>query len=88
MRVSTLIALSSMLVAFASAQQVLEGRMLHGDKGDSKSKTYTEVFNQAKDSHASPPTFEGGYQLGLILGFITTGAFMIFAVSTLIYDER
>ena len=87
MRVSSLIAFSSFLLAVASADQVLEGRLLHGNPGETKSNYYTEVFNQDQDSHATPPTFEGGYQLGLILGFATTAAFMIFAIITLIYDE-
>ena len=88
MRVSEILAVSSFLLAIASAQQVLEGRQLHGDPGESRSQFFTETFNQSPSGFAPRPTFEGGWQLGLILGFVTTGCFMLYGVIVLIWDER
>jgi len=85
---SALVLASAMLCAFASATEALEGRQLHvGNKGESRSNYYTKEFPEGAAYHGEVPTFEGNAQLGLILGFITTGFFMIFGVVVLIQDE-
>ena len=90
MRVSSsLIALCAVLFACAAAEEPLHGRMLADRvKADTRAKGwYTDTFNWSKTSYGPDETFEGGMQVGLIVGFISTGIFMIFAVSWLIYDE-
>lgn len=60
----------------------------NGDKGDSRSqKYYTDVFNMGPDSYGPEEEFEGMYLLGMIIGFIVTGFFMIFGVIVIVRDE-
>ena len=60
----------------------------NGNKGDSRSqKYYTEVFNMAPDSYGPEEEFEGMYLLGMIIGFIVTGFFMIFGFIVIVRDE-
>jgi len=98
MRVSTL-AMGAVLCAFASAKSALRGRSLDDtatfmgsvddfrDKDDTRSEAFTDTFNVSEDSHGPQEEFEGGYQLGLILGFIVTGVAMLFAVVVILNDE-
>ena len=84
---STLLLASALLVAFSSAEQVLGGRNLHQEKGESRSKYYTDVFSQGDSYNGGHEKFEGGYLAGVVCGFIVTGVFMIFAVINLVVDE-
>lgn len=60
----------------------------NGDKEDSRSiKYYTDVFNMGPDSYGPEEEFEGMYLIGMILGFVTTGLFMIFGFIKIISDE-
>lgn len=60
----------------------------NGNKADSRSKKYyTDVFNMASDSHGASDEFEGMYLVGLIIGFITTGFFVIFGAIVIVKDE-
>ena len=88
MRVSTLLAASSALALIASAEQVLQGRSLHNeDPDDSRSETFTIKIPHGPEFHGGEETFEGMYQVGVILGFIVTGLFMLFGAVTLCMDE-
>ena len=49
-------------------------------------KFWTQCFGKVANIH-DVATFEGSYQIGVILGFIVTGCAMIFAVSVIIADE-
>ena len=84
---STLLFASALLVAFGSAQQVLEGRQLHQDKGESRSKYYTNTFSQGDAYNGGHEEFIGGNLAAVVIGFVCTGIFMIFAVINLIVDE-
>ena len=84
---STLLFASALLVAFGSAQQVLEGRQLHQDKGESRSKYYTNTFSQGDKYNGGHEEFIGGNLAAVVIGFVCTGIFMIFAVINLIVDE-
>lgn len=60
----------------------------NGDKGDSRStKYYTEVFNMSPETYGPEEEFEGMYLIGMILGFVTTGLFMIFGFIAIVRDE-
>ena len=48
---------------------------------------YTQVFTYEANTRGAPETFEGSYQIGLIVGMITTWSFMIFGIITIIVDE-
>ena len=90
MRVSTsaLIAASALLCAYAAAEDVIVGRELHsGNKDDSRSNYYTKSFNVAEGTFGEPQSMTGSYQIGVILGFVTTAVFMIFGVTVIILDE-
>ena len=88
MRVSGLVAIASLFACYAHAEEVLRGRNLKdGNKEDSRSNYYTEKFNLREETHGPEDTFEDGYQIGVILGFIVTASFMIFGVITIIWDE-
>ena len=87
MRVSNLLCLGAVLAAMTSAE-VLKGRALHGEQSDTRSVNgYTKVFTYEPNTRGSPATFEGGYQIGLIVGMITTWSFLIFGIITIIADE-
>ena len=87
MRVSNLLFLGAALAAMTSAE-VLKGRALHGEESDTRSVNgYTRVFTYESNTRGAPETFEGGYQIGLVVGMITTWAFMIFGIITIITDE-
>ena len=89
MRVSALIALSTLLCTFASAEESLRGRSRHlRDKDNSRSQVYTDNWNLAPNTYGPDADFTGGLQIGLILGFIATGAFMVFASIVIILDEK
>ena len=91
MRVSTtsLLAMGAAICALAEAKSAIRGRALDvTDKADSRSKAFTDVFNTSPNSFGSPEAFEGGYQIGLILGMITIAFFMIFAVIVIVWDEK
>ena len=88
MRVSNLLFLGALLTVMSSASEVLRGRALHGKPEDTRSVNgYTNVFTYEKDTRGKPETYEGGYQIGLIVGFITTWSFMVFGIFTIIRDE-
>jgi|Transcript_43156 hypothetical protein len=87
MRVSALIAASSLLFAAAAASDVLKGRSLHQTQGESKSNLYTITFKEGPNTNGGPEEFEGGNLIGLIIGFVCTGIFMIFASIEIILDE-
>ncbi len=89
MRVSALLSLAAMLATISMAESPLNRRQLghEYDASESRSEYYTLEFNYDQDSHGKDETYEGYYQIGLILGFITTGCFMTFGVITLIWDE-
>ena len=89
MRVSALLAFAAFLATVAQADSALGRRALKHEynKDDSRSEYYTLEFNTDKDSYGPEETYEGWYQVGLIIGFITTGCFMTFGVITLIWDE-
>ena len=56
-------------------------------KGDSGTPDgYVLCFSSPTDTH-DVAEFKGGYQIGIITGFIVTGIAMIFAVYTIIDDE-
>ena len=86
---STILLASALLVAFASASDVMKGRQLHLEKSESKSKPYyTDYFTQGEGYHGAHEAFIDGNLVGVIIGFIATGIFMIFAVVNLIIDEK
>ena len=88
MRVSA-IAILAALCMVASAETALKGRALYDrKKEDSRSQVYTDTFNMSPNTWGPDATFDGGNQIGLILGFVITGCFMIFAWGTLIWDEK
>ena len=45
------------------------------------------MFTYEANTRGAPETFEGGYQIGLVVGMITTWAFMIFGIITILTDE-
>ena len=85
---STLIFASALLVAFGSAADVMRGRQLHDAKSESRSQYYTNVFSEGDKFNGGHEEFIGGNLAGVIIGFVATGIFMIFAVVNLIIDER
>jgi hypothetical protein len=59
----------------------------NGNAIDSRSKYYTNVFNMGPETHGEQEEFEGMYLIGTILGFVTTGLFMIFGFIVIVADE-
>ena len=59
----------------------------NGDAGDSRSQYYTNVFNMGPETHGEQEEFEGMYLIGMILGMVTTGLFMIFGVIVILRNE-
>ena len=89
MRVFAMLAVASLMSAAVLAKEALQGRMLHDETGKegSRSKYYTQEFNNGPLTHGKPAEFEGGYMIGCIIGFLLTGIFMICAVINSLYDE-
>lgn len=99
MRVSATLAMGAVLCAYASAKSALRGRSLDSDisfqgsvgdfreKDDSRSGVFTDTFNVSPESHGPAEELEGGYQIGVIVGFIVTAIFMIFGVIVILNDE-
>ena len=90
MSTTVVVAACALLCTLGAAEEtVLRGRALHNsEKGDSRAtKYFTDFFNVSKNTHGEAPEFEGAYLVGMILGFLVTGGFMIFGVTTLILDE-
>ena len=86
MRVSTLMLLGAL--ATMSAAEVLKGRALHGEESDTRSVNgYTRTFTYEADTRGPPETFEGMYQYGLVIGMISTWAFLLFGFTVIIIDE-
>ena len=76
------------MYAIAQAEEVLRGRKLHeGDKNQSRSKYYTDTFINKPENVGKPADYEGMYGIGLIVGFVLTGLFMIFAIFWIVKDE-
>ena len=88
MRAFALLALSQILCAVTQAEEVLKGRKLHdGDKTQSRSKYYTDTFVNDPRLVGKPADFDGMFGIGLIVGFILTGLFMVFAIFWIVRDE-
>lgn len=89
MRVSSLLVLSCLFMSYvAAANGALRGRKLHTEKEDSNSEQgFTDRFCMSDKCHAEKPEFEGGNLIGIIVGFVVTGLFMIFGVVVIIRDE-
>ena len=80
-------AVCALLGAVVQAGQVLEGRVLHEDKENSRSNYFTDKFAAEEGTFGPPAEASGANLAGLVIGFLCTGFFIIFAVITLICDE-
>ena len=91
MRVSTLLCLGACLLSVATAEfrpGDCEDDDIERRIADSRSQQYfTAHFNLAEDTRGDRATFDGANLIGMIVGFVVTGAFMIFASAVLIRDE-
>ena len=89
MRVSSLLVLSCLFMSYvAAANGALRGRKLHAEKEDSNSEQgFTDRFCMSDKCYAEKPEFEGGTLIGIIVGFVVTGLFMLFGVVVIIRDE-
>ena len=76
------------MASVTEAEQVLKVRDLHsGVPGDSRSSAFTKEFNEAANTNGGKDDYEGMYGVGVIVGFVLTGIFMIFAMAWIILDE-